>query len=105
MARFIASFSIAPVDLCDTSLSKYVSAAIKALEEKGFKYELTPMSTIIYGDTIDEIFDAIKVAHNAVEKMGAKRILVRINIDDRVDRPDREPKDKIRSVMEKLKKG
>ncbi len=104
MARFIASFSIAPVDTCGTSLSKYVAAAIKALEENGFKYELTPMATVVVGDTIDEIFNAIKVAHKAVEKMGVKRILVRINIDDRIDKPDRNPIDKIKAVEEKKAK-
>lgn len=103
MARIIASFSIVPLGTCDTSLSKYVALAIKELDKHNVKYQLTPMNTIIEGDCLDEIFNAIKIAHSAVEKAGAKRISIRINIDDRLDRPDRRAMDKVRAVEEKIK--
>ena len=105
MARVIASFSIVPVGTGNTSLSKFVAEAIKALESKGIKYRLTPMNTIIEGNSLDEIFEAIKIAHNAVEKVGAKRIVISINIDDRLDKPDRKPEDKVKAVMEKIGKS
>ncbi len=103
MARIIASFSIVPVGTCSTSLSRYVAKALEALDDKGIKYTITPMNTIIEGDNLDDIFNAIKVAHKAVEDLGVKRILVRINIDDRIDKADRKAEDKVKSVMEKKK--
>ena len=104
MARVIASFSIVPLGVEGTSLSKYVALALKALDEANVKYSLTPMCTILEGDSLDEVFNAIKVAHRALERAGVKRILVRINIDDRLDKPSRKPEDKIEAVKMKLGK-
>lgn len=101
MARVIASFSIVPVGTCSTSLSDYVAKAIEALDKSGIKYQINPMNTIIEGDSLDEVFEAIKIAHKAVIEAGAKRILVRINIDDRLDKVDRRAEDKVRVVLEK----
>jgi len=102
MSRVIASFSIVPIGVEGTSLSKYVAIAIQALRDKGVKFELTPMNTILVGDSLDEIFEAIKIAHKALVEKGIKRILVNINIDDRLDKPERKPVDKVRAVEEKL---
>ena len=103
LARFIVSFSIVPIGTCSTSLSQYVARAIEAMDKKGVNYTITPMSTIIEGDSLDEIFEAIKVAHKAIEEMGVGRILIRINIDDRIDKANRKPEDKVKSVLEKKK--
>lgn len=60
------------------------------------------MSTIIEGDTLDEIFDVIKVAHEALVSLGVGRIVISINIDDRLDKPKRKLEDKVKAVEEKL---
>ncbi|MHA1589455.1 MAG: MTH1187 family thiamine-binding protein [Candidatus Njordarchaeales archaeon] len=103
MARFIAEFSILPVGTGDTSLSKYVAQALRALKEEGISYTLTPMCTIIESDSIEEIFKAVRIAHEAVIKMGVKRVIIRINIDDRLDKVTRRAQDKILAVKEKMK--
>ena len=103
MARFIWSLVITPIGTKDTSLSKFVAAALRALKEKGIKFELTPMATILKANSLDEIFSAVKVAHEAVLKMGVKRVVISINIDDRLDKIERKAQDKVESVMEKLK--
>lgn len=104
MARVIVSFSIVPIGTCSTSLSEYVAKAIEALDKSGVRYQITPMNTIIEADSLDEVFEAIKMAHKAVEEAGAKRILVRINIDDRLDKVDRRAEDKVKAVLEKKSK-
>ena len=81
MARFITSFTITPIGTKDTSLSKFVAAALRALKEKRIKFELTPMATILEADSLDEIFSAVKAAHEAVLNMGVKRVVISINID------------------------
>ncbi|MHA1609316.1 MAG: MTH1187 family thiamine-binding protein [Candidatus Njordarchaeales archaeon] len=103
MARFIAEFSILPVGTGDTSLSKYVAQALRALKEEGISYTLTPMCTIIESDSIEEIFKAVRIAHEVVIKMGVKRVIIRINIDDRLDKVTRRAQDKILAVKEKMK--
>jgi len=102
MARIIAQFTLIPIGTGSTSLAKYVAEAIRGLKEGGINYQLTPMSTIIEGETLDEIFEAIKKAHEALIKTGVKRISILINIDDRLDKPNRKPEDKVESVKKKL---
>jgi uncharacterized protein (TIGR00106 family) len=69
-----------------TSLSKYVKGAIKALSESGVKIIPGATSTVIEAKTLDEIFQAAKTAHEAILKMGAKRVLTTLSIDDRKDK-------------------
>ncbi|MHA1364700.1 MAG: MTH1187 family thiamine-binding protein [Candidatus Freyarchaeota archaeon] len=69
-----------------TSVSKYVKEAVKALKETGLKVILGPMSTVVEAETLDEIFNAAKLAHEAILKMGAKRVTTSLRIDDRRDK-------------------
>jgi len=103
MVRVIAEFSIIPIGTERTSLSNYVAEALTALKEKGITFTVTPMSTIIEGDSLDDIFNAIKIAHEALIKLGVRRVVISINIDDRLDRPDRKPEEKVKSVKEKMR--
>ena len=103
MVRVIAEFSIIPIGTERTSLSNYVAEALTALKEKGITFTVTPMSTIIEGDSLDDIFNAIKIAHEALIKLGVRRVVISINIDDRLDRPDRKLEDKVKSVKEKMR--
>ncbi|MFB0561239.1 MAG: MTH1187 family thiamine-binding protein [Candidatus Lokiarchaeia archaeon] len=68
-----------------TSLSKYVKAAVKALVDAGVKVTPGAMSTVIEAKTLDEIFNAAKLAHETILKMGAKRVTTSLRIDDRRD--------------------
>nr|MDO8081327.1 MTH1187 family thiamine-binding protein [Candidatus Freyarchaeota archaeon] len=69
-----------------TSLAKYVKGAIKALKDSGVKITPGATSTVIEAKTLDEIFQAAKTAHEAILKMGAKRVLTTLSIDDRKDK-------------------
>ncbi|MEM2135088.1 MAG: MTH1187 family thiamine-binding protein [Candidatus Jordarchaeaceae archaeon] len=80
----IAEISTFPIGE-GTSLSKYVKAAIKALMDSGVKVIPGAMSTVIEAETLDEIFNATKMAHEAILKMGAKRVATSLRIDDRRD--------------------
>ena len=94
----IAEFSIVPLT-GEESLSPYVAMILKEVKQSGLDYVLTPMGTIVEGET-DEVFDLIKKCHKLMKKH-ANRVLTRISIDDRGDdlkRMDR----KVKSVLEKL---
>ena len=97
-----AELTIIPIGTSGTSLSKYVAAAVSALDNDGIKYELTGMGTLLESDDLEKIFTAIKTAHEAVFNTGAERVATSIKIDERRDE-DRTIKDKVSSVTQRLK--
>lgn len=97
----IVEFSVTPIGV-GVSLSSYICEAVKVLEKKNVKYQLTAMGTIFEAKTIDEAFKNIMEAHEAVIKAGAVRVITNVKIDDRRDRESSMEK-KIEAVMEKLR--
>jgi len=82
-------------------LSKYISAAVTALDNDGIKYELTGMGTLLESNDLGKIFSAITAAHEAVFEQGAERVATSIKIDERRDE-EKTIKDKVFSVTQKL---
>lgn len=101
--KVIAYFSIAPVGHKSTSMGSYVAAAIVAMNAvKGLNCELTPMGTVMEADSLEPIFEAVKVAHEALMLKGILRVESTLIIDDRRDKP-RTMKDKVNSVKKYMK--
>ena len=69
-----------------TSVSDYVKAAVAALKQQGVKHQVGPMSTAIEARDLDGLFGAAKAAHDAVVKAGAKRIVMTLHVDSRLDK-------------------
>ncbi len=69
-----------------TSVSKYVKKAFEAIRACGLKIELTPMSTVIEADKFEDIFEAVIKGEKAMIESGAKRIIIDIKIDHRLDK-------------------
>jgi len=94
------------IDLClvplgvGVSVSNYVAACQKVLDEAGLEYRLHAFGTVIEGDW-DAVFAAVKKCHQVVHGMGAPRITSTIKLGTRTDR-EQSMEDKIRSVREKL---
>jgi len=101
----IMEISVIPLGTKTPSVSRYVANALKILEkEKGIKYELTSMGTIIEGD-LEKLLILAKRMHEAVfEDKEVLRVVTTIKIDDRRDKPQ-SMQDKIKSVKEKLGRG
>jgi uncharacterized protein (TIGR00106 family) len=97
----IVELSVVPVGTGETSVSSYVKAAIKIIEETDLDYEVNSMGTCVQGEW-DEIFSTLKAVHDELAKMGCNRIVTTVKIDDRRDKAVH-MEDKIRSVEEKLK--
>ena len=98
-----AELTIVPVGTCDTSISKYIAAATSALDNKGVKYEITGMGTLIETDNPDKLFGAIKAAHESLFKEGAQRVETHVKIDDRRD-TEKTMDEKVGSVKQKMGK-
>ncbi len=93
------------VDLCvvpigvGVSLSEYICACQKVLEEHGLTHQLHAYGTNIEGEW-DDVMAAIKACHERVHAMGAPRITTTLKMGTRIDR-DQSMDDKTRSVRDK----
>ena len=90
----IVEVSIVPLGTETPSVSQYVARAVGVLQgEKGIKYELTAMGTIIEGD-LEHLLTLVRKMHEAVFDTGITRVVTTIKIDDR--------RDKISSMSSKM---
>ncbi|MCM8765971.1 MAG: MTH1187 family thiamine-binding protein [Candidatus Omnitrophica bacterium] len=100
----IMNISIIPVGTKDTSLSKYIAIAEKVLlKEKDIKTEITAMGTIVEASSLKKLLEIAKRMHEVVMASGVKRILTKIEIDDRRDKKI-SIEGKVKSVREKLER-
>jgi uncharacterized protein (TIGR00106 family) len=81
----IVELSVVPVGTGETSVSSYVKAAIKIIEETDLEFEINSMGTCVQGEW-DEIFSTVKAVHDELAKMGCNRIVTTVKIDDRRDK-------------------
>ena len=94
------------VDLCvvpigvGVSVSSYVAACERVLQEANLDHQLHAYGTNIEGEW-DAVFAAVKRCHEVVHEMGAPRISSSLRVGTRVDRAQTMD-DKIQSVERKL---
>ena len=86
------------------SVSKFLAPALKELDKRKIKYEITPMCTVFEAESIEEAFDIVKAAHEAVFKAGVKRVVTTVKIDDRRD-VKKSMEEKIGSLKRAVKKA
>lgn len=95
--------SIVPLGTKTASVSKYVASSIGVLKkEKGIKYKLTSMGTIVEADSVERLLGIASKMHKRTLNSGIKRVVTTIKIDDRKDKKLTMAK-KIKSVRKKLK--
>lgn len=83
----LVEFSLNPLGTGSPSVSRYIARAVEVLqEEKGIKYSVTPMGTIMEGD-LAHLLALVQKTHEAVFDAGVARLVTIIKIDDRRDKP------------------
>ncbi len=82
------------------SVSPYIAACVRELEQLGFKPQLHAYGTNIEGGW-DEVFAAVRRCHEVVHALGAPRIMTSLKIGTRTDKVQT-LQDKINSVNQKL---
>jgi uncharacterized protein (TIGR00106 family) len=83
----IMEISIVPVGTPTPSVSQYVAGAVRILrDEKGIRYELTPMGTVIEGE-LDTLLSLAGRMHSSAFDAGAMRVVTSIKLDERRDKP------------------
>lgn len=96
-----AELEIVALGTGSTGMSAHISEAVKAIERAGIKYQLTPMGTVMEVSSIDEVFSAVRAAHEALVRKGIKRVVTHLTIDDRRDNP-KGMSEKVEAVKSKL---
>lgn len=81
---FLLEFSMFPTDVGE-SKSKYVGRIIDMIDKSGLPYKLTPMSTVVEGESMDEILSIIKRSYELLEP-DCSRVYSSLKIDIRKGR-------------------
>ena len=95
----IVDFCLVPLGV-GVSVSKYVAACQRILDEAGLENQLHAYGTNIEGDW-EEVFAAVRRCHELVHEMGAPRITTTIRLGSRTDRLQ-SMDDKVASVEKQL---
>lgn len=98
--KVIADFCIVPVGV-GVSLSRYVAACQRVIEQSGLKAQLHAYGTNVEGEW-DQVLGALKRCHEAVHALGAPRITTTVKLGTRIDRTQT-MEEKVQSVEEKLR--
>ena len=95
----LVNFAMFPTDR-GGSVSTYVAKIERAIVACGFSSQLTPMSTIVETDTMQQALSVIQAAYDAIAGEGG-RIYMTASIDARGGKGNR-MKGKVESVMRKM---
>jgi uncharacterized protein (TIGR00106 family) len=81
----LMEISLIPIGTKSPSFSSSVVNAVRLIEKKGLKYQITPTSTIMEGE-IDQLMDTAKAIHQNAISNGIHRVVTNISIDERLDK-------------------
>lgn len=91
----IVGFTLVPIG-AGISVSPYVAAIKRVLEQSGLTFEVNCNSTNLEGEW-EDVFAAVKRCHEVVHGAGAPRIHTCLQVGTRVDR-DQRMAEKLESV-------
>ena len=99
--KVMIDLSVVPIGV-GVSVSAYVAACERVLQEAGVSHTLHAFGTDIEGEW-DDVFAAVKRCHEVVHQMGASRVHSSLRVGTRTDKAQ-SLDDKVRSVEEKLRR-
>lgn len=97
--KVIADLTVLPIGV-GTSLSKYIAACEKVIDDAGLEKRLHAYGTNLEGEW-DDVFAAVKRCHEVLHEMGVPRVSCVIKAGTRTDRAQTMD-DKVRSVEDRL---
>ena len=80
------NFAIFPIDKGD-HIGEYVSKVVEHIKNSGFKYQFSPMGTIVEADTVPELLDIVKAAYEIMDPI-SDRIYCTMNMDYNKNKTD-----------------
>ena len=97
--KVMIDLSVVPIGV-GVSVSAYVAACERVLQEAGVSHTLHAFGTDIEGEW-DDVFAAVKRCHEVVHQMGAPRVHSSLRVGTRTDKAQ-SLDDKVRSVEEQM---
>ena len=97
--KVIVEFSVIPIGV-GLSLSRYIAACERILQEASLNYELHANGTNVEGQW-EAVFGAIQRCHESLHAMGVPRIATSIKVGTRSDR-EQSLAGKLNSVRKKI---
>ena len=94
----IVEISAVPIGVGE-SLSMYIAEVLKIIKQKGLRYQLTSMGTIIELNDFDELCNLLKEFDKKLTELGSKRNYNVIKIDSKKTTME----NKVKSVLDKIK--
>jgi uncharacterized protein (TIGR00106 family) len=82
------------------SQSEYVSEVVRLLKERGIKFSVNPMGTVLEVENFKELADLLDEAVKRLEHKGVPRVYIAVKVDWRKEHKSME--EKVRSVLEKI---
>ena len=83
----VMEITVLPIGTGSTSLSAAVAKAVKAAKEAGYEPRVTPMGTVVTGDT-PALLSLASRMHAAALAGGARRVYTTIRLDERTDKQE-----------------
>jgi uncharacterized protein (TIGR00106 family) len=102
VVKVMIDLSVVPLGV-GVSVSAYVAACERVLQEAGLAHTLHAFGTNIEGEW-DDVFKAVRRCHEVVHQMGAPRVHSSLRVGTRTDKAQ-SLDDKVRSVERELEKG
>ncbi len=96
---FLVFVSMTPLGKGE-SVSKYVARVVDVVDRSGLPYVLTPMGTIVEGESWEEVMEVLKEGFERL-KEDCPRVSITMKIDYREGKSGR-LKSKVESVQEKI---
>lgn len=84
--KILVDIAVEPLGTASTSISPYVRKVLEILDKKGIKYYPAPSMTTIELEDLTQLGYLLKEINDELEKMGVKRIITLLKIDDRRDK-------------------
>ncbi len=81
----IAQMSVYPIGE-GQSLSRFVKKGVAVIEKSGYTYEVGGMATTVEVPDLDALFELVKQVHAAHVAEGARRVVIDLKVDDRLDK-------------------
>jgi len=97
--KVLVNLQLIPIGT-EVSVSKYIAACERVLDDSNLHYELHANGTNIEGEW-DTVFAAIQSCHQVVHEMGAPRINSVVSVGTRTDKKQ-SLQDKVESVKRHL---
>ncbi len=84
----IVEIAVDPIGTCTTSVGDFIAPIVKALQDAGLNVNVGPMGTSVELKSIDEVGGLLKLVHDTAYRLGVKRIVSTVRIDDRRDKDE-----------------